>query len=305
MNRTLPRLRTGDRVRLVSPASTPDEAYVESTVRHLEHLGLKVELGDHVFDRLGYLAGPDKARLQDFNDALNDPGLAAIIATRGGKGAYRIAPGLDFAAAKAHPKLLVGFSEITILHLALYKHCGLPGVHGAAWLPEFDQRAAASFHEATFTTHSIVVDSNPDESTYDLTTSGNASGKLIGGNQDLLATAAGWMLPEFNGAILLLEAFGLRLGQMDRQLTMLRNAGHLQGLRGIAVGQYTDCGTDATTQGDWDTNDVIGPLLRGLGVPILGGLPIGHGSAPVAVPIGTMARLDADAGTLTVDSAVR
>ena len=113
------RLRPGDRVRLVSPASTPDQRHVEATIEHLEGLDLEVELGEHVFDRFGYLAGTDEARLGDLNAALRDPELKAVIATRGGKGAYRIADQLDFAAASQHPKLLVGFSEITILHLAL------------------------------------------------------------------------------------------------------------------------------------------------------------------------------------------
>lgn len=299
-----PRLKINDRVRLVSPASTPEESHVESTTRHLESLGLRVEIGEHVFDRLGYLAGTDEARLSDLNDALRDPEVKAIIATRGGKGAYRIAGDLDFKAASAHPKLLVGFSEITILHLALLKHCNLPGIHGAAWTPEFGTRAADSFRTAAFTNDSAIIKSELQVSTSALTTSGKASGKLIGGNQEMLATAAGWLLPAFDDAILLLEAFGMRLGQMDRHLTMLDKAGHLQGLKGIAVGQYTECGTDATTQGSWTTNDVIGERLRHLNVPILGGLPIGHGDSPVAVPIGTMATLDADSGTLTIESAV-
>jgi muramoyltetrapeptide carboxypeptidase len=300
-----PRLHPGDRVRLVSPASTPDERHVQATTRHLERLGLEVELGDHVYDRFGYLAGTDEARLSDLNDALRDPGVKAVITTRGGKGAYRIAGDLDFAAASRNRKLLVGFSEITILHLALLKHCGLSGIHGAPWVPEFDRRSAASFEAAAFSNAPVVIESDPQESTSALTTSGVARGRLIGGNQEMVATAAGWALPSLDGAILLLEAYGLRIGQMDRHLTMLERAGHLDGLQAIAVGQYTDCALpDAATQGDWTTNDVIGERLRRLGVPILGGLPIGHGDSPLAVPVGTMATLDAESGTLVVESAV-
>jgi muramoyltetrapeptide carboxypeptidase len=102
-----------------------------------------------------------------------------------------------------------------------------------------------------------------------------------------------------------LEAFGMRLGHIDRQLTMLTNAGLLRHVAGIAVGQYTDCGPDATTQGEWTAVDVLRDRLHRLGVPVLGGLPIGHGRPATAVPVGTMATLDADAGTLTVDPAVR
>jgi len=299
-----PKLKAGDKVCLVSPASTPEKIQVKATVEHLEALGLEVQLGKHVFDRHGYLAGTDEVRLKDLNDAIRDPAIRAVIATRGGKGAYRIAKDLDFKAASKNPKLLIGFSEITILHLALLKHCNLSGLHGAPWLPGFSARSAESFRLAAFTPGVITLESNKQESTHALTTSGMAQGRLIGGNEDMLATAAGWMLPSFDGAILLLEAFGMRMGQMDRHLTMLENAGHLTGLKGIAIGQYTECGPDATTQGNWTTNDVIGERLRRLNVPILGGLPIGHGDSPVAVPIGTMATLDANSGTLTVESAV-
>lgn len=300
------KLKRGDRVVFVSPASTPDRADIEDTAKWLHRkFGLEVEIGAHAFDELGYLAGTDENRLADINKALRDPGIKAIFATRGGKGAYRIADGLDFAAARKYPKLLVGFSEITILHLALYKHCGLSGIHGATWPEGWDKGSSASFCKAVFTTDQIVVKQNPSESTAELTTTGKATGILLGGNQDMIATAAGWALPSFKGAILLLEAVDMRLGHIDRQLTKLKNAGHLDGIVGVAVGQYTDCGPDATTQGDWTAIDVLRDRLSGWGVPILGGLPIGHGEHPVAVPLGTMATLDADIGTLTVAAGVK
>jgi muramoyltetrapeptide carboxypeptidase len=299
------RLRHGDVVRLVSPASTPDRESVNRTVRHLSGLGLEVELGAHVFDRLGFLAGRDEDRLADINDALTDPHVRAVITTRGGKGAYRIAAHLDFDAARNDPKLIVGFSEITFIQLALLRALGLCSLHGAAWDDAtFGSESATSFHTAAFSLDPVVIQSRPEETTSALTTTGSVTGRLIGGNQDAVAISAGWALPPLHGAILLLEAFNLRLGHIDRQLTMLANAGHLDGLVGVAVGQYTDCGTDPTTQGDWSELDVLRDQLSRLGVPILGGLPIGHGDRPQAVPIGATATLDADVGTLTVQPAV-
>lgn len=300
------KLKSGDRVRFVSPASTPDRGYVEGMARWLhEELGLEVEIGKHAFDKFGYLAGKDEDRLADLNDALRDPDIKAIFATRGGKGAYRIADGLDFDAARRYPKLLVGFSEITILHLALYKHCGLSGIHGAAWDDDFDKGSAASFRKAVLTTEPIIVTQDLQEPTSGLTTYGKVTGILLGGNQDMIATAAGWMLPSFQGAILLLEAVGMRLGHIDRQLTKLKNAGHLDGIVGVAVGQYTNCDPDDTTQGSWTAIDVLRDRLEGWGVPVLGGLPIGHGVHPRAIPHGTMATLDADMGTLSIEAAVK
>lgn len=297
------RLQPGDRVHLVSPASTPTEEAVAATTRRLVELGLDVVLGAHALDRVGYLAGTDEDRLDDINRALRDPDAAAVIATRGGKGAYRIAGRLDFAAAAAHPKLMIGFSEITILQLALLTRTGLASIHGAAWGDEDAPESAASFQRAAFTDDPIVVRADAAISTAPLTTSGRAGGLLIGGNQDMIATAHDWCLPDLDGAIVLLEDIDKRLGHLDRQLTRLIEVGALDRVAGVAVGQYEGCGPDASTEGDWTTNDVLADRLGTLGVPILGGLPIGHGDAPLAVPIGTRATLDADAGTLTVASA--
>lgn len=202
------KLKSGDRVRFVSPASPVSKGGLERGTKVLEDLGLRVEYGSHVYDvdkTLDYLAGKDEDRLADMNDALRDPGIKAIIATRGGKGAYRIADGLDFEAARKHPKLLVGFSEITILHMALLKHCGLVGIHGAPWDAEsFGDETAASFVKAIMSTDPIVMHSTTNEHTHVLTTQGKAKGLLIGGNQDSIATAAGWALPSFDKTILLL-----------------------------------------------------------------------------------------------------
>lgn len=300
------KLQPGDRVRFVSPASTPTREAVESGQRTLEDMGFRVELGKHVLDAWGYLAGRDEDRLADMNAALRDPGVKAIFSTRGGKGAYRIASGLDFDAARANPKPFVGFSEGTIIHLALYKHTGLAGIHGAPWKMEQDNGSLESFRHALLSSEPVLIHSRKTELTHTLTIGGKAEGILLGGNQDMIATAAGWALPSLDGAILLLEAVGMQLGHIDRQLTMLHESGALRGIRGIAIGQYTDCGPAANdSPHDWIILDVLRDRLGRLNVPILGGLPIGHGDNPRALPIGTRAILDADNGTLTVEAGVR
>jgi muramoyltetrapeptide carboxypeptidase len=189
------KLQPGDRVCFVSPASPVAKDSISKKV--LEDLGMLVEFGKHVYDvddTIDYLAGKDEDRLADINEALRDPGIKAIIATRGGKGAYRIADGLDFAAARKHPKLLIGFSEITILHMALLKHGIGGGIHGAPWGESFGKETAASFVKAITTTDPITIHFTKKEHTHALTTHGKAEGILIGGNQDSIATAAGWAL---------------------------------------------------------------------------------------------------------------
>jgi muramoyltetrapeptide carboxypeptidase len=142
----------------------------------------------------------------------------------------------------------------------------------------------------------IVVHPDPSEPTSALTTAGIAGGPLIGGNLDMMATAAGWALPDLRGAIILLEAVDRYLGDVDRQLTMLRKAGHLDGIAGIAIGQFTDFQPSRSLT----VVDLLRDHFRDVAVPILGGLPLGHGRQPVAALIGGAATVDADAGVLRI-----
>ncbi len=291
----------------MSPASTPTREGVDRAVRILRRWGLIPEIGDHVFDEYGYLAGTDEDRLADLNDAVRDPGVRAILATRGGKGAYRIAGDLDFASLRRDPKLYVGFSENTILELAIWKQCQITSIGGGmvSWtVAEQEQKNIEKLRRMLMTDDEVTIRRRRDEPTAALTTGGRVEGFVMGGNQDMVATAAGWALPSLEGAILLLEDVDKRLGFIDRQLTMLAKAGHLAGIAGVAVGRYYLCGPDETTQGGWTAVDVLGDRLTRLGVPILGGLPLGHGDNTESVPLGTSAVMDADAGTLTVVAAV-
>jgi muramoyltetrapeptide carboxypeptidase len=133
--------------------------------------------------------------------------------------------------------------------------------------------------------------------TADLTTSVVVRGILVGGNLDAVATAAGWMLPSLNGAILLLEVVEMGLGQVDRQLTMLRKAGHLNGLAGVALGQFTGFGPS----NGFTIIDLLREHLDALNVPILGGLPLGHGTDSLSTLVGVTAVLDATYQALTVE----
>lgn len=302
-----PRLRSGDRVRFVSPASTPDRERVACGAGILESWGLKVEIGTHAFDRKGHsLAGTDEDRLADINQALRDPGVRAIFSTRGGKGAYRIAHGLDFEAGRRDPKPLVGFSDITILHLALWQQCRLAGFHGphVGWDREYyGDDAANKLRQALMEPEPLTIHRDPREITAKVLVEGATNGILMGGNLSMIGRSVGWACPSFAGAILLIEAVDTFIGQIDGTLTQLRRSGCLEGLKGVAVGQFIR--SAEPKPGKWSVIDVLYDQLAELGVPILGGLPIGHGPHPPTVPLGTMATLDTTAGTLRIEPGVR
>ncbi|MFI7226935.1 LD-carboxypeptidase [Nonomuraea angiospora] len=317
-----PRLMPGDRVRVVSPASPPNAALVAAGVELLTSWGLRVELGEHVFDQWGYMAGRDEERVADLNDAFRDPGVRAVFATRGGKGAYRIVDDLDFGALARDPKPVIGFSDITHLHLAVWRHCRLAGLHGpfVNWNASVTGPASAeALRRALMTTDPVTVHRDPSEVTAQVgaagtmvgtatgTLAGTATGTLIGGNLSAVRTQVGAGLPSLEGAILFLEDNrGTGLGDVDRALTQLSRSGALDGVRGIALGQFLGFEEDDgdPTLGGWGVVDVLRDHLHRLGVPILGGLPAGHGDDPPTIPIGTEATIDTAAGTLTVQAAV-
>ena len=302
-----PRVRAGDRVRLVSPASWPERAAVDEQVAILEGWGLVPEVGEHVFDRWGFQAGREADRIADVDDAFRDPGVRAIVTTRGGAGAYRIADGLDLDAVRADPKPLVGFSDITNLHLALWQHARLVSVHGCL----VGVRAAASVRRLLMEPRPCVVTRDPDAYTAAVEVPGRATGPLLGGNLREVTGAIGAGLPDLRDAIVFLEDLRhVGLGQVDRQLTHLRRAGALDGIAGVALGLFT--GFDDHEDRGWYLLDVLRDRLGDLGVPVLGGLPAGHGGIgadgrpdQVALALGATATLDTAAGTLTVGPCVR
>ena len=301
-----PRLQPGDRVRLVSPASYPDQELLDYTIDVLEGWGLEPEVADHAMDIYGYMAGTDRQRIDDMNAAFRDPGVRALVTTRGGAGAYRIADDLDFAAVRADPKPLIGFSDITALHLSLLQHCGLASIHGCVVGPT----AQATVKSLLMSTEPITLTADSDAVSAAATVPGEATGRLIGGNLATVATAVGVRVPSLDGAILFLEDQRVvGLGTIDRQLTQLRASGTLDGIAGIALGSfeafrgYTDRG--------WELADVFQDRLGTLGVPIIGGLFAGHDLTDTdgspdqsAVPLGSTATIDTGAGTLTVDPIV-
>lgn len=290
-------LNAGDLVRFVSPASTPETAGVERRAEMLKSWGLRVEVAAHAFDKVSYLAGTDDDRLSDLEDALLDRDVRAVFATRGGKGSYRIAHRLAFDRIRLDPKPLIGFSDITLLHLVLLRECAAIGVHGALTSDADDNlsgEAAASLHALLMGNDRHLVHSDATLPSAALSTSGRAKGPLVGGNLDMIATAAGWALPSLRGAILLIESAGLGIGQFDRALTMLTRAGHFDGVAGIAIGHIT--GTPANPP--LDAIELLRQHLSGFGVPVLGGLPIGHDVDARPVLIGAQTEIDATAGLL-------
>ncbi|GAA0470067.1 peptidase S66 [Paractinoplanes deccanensis] len=295
------RLVPGDLVALVSPSGAIDPARTEAAAKSLESWGLRVRAGRNAHGRHGTFAGTDEQRLADLNDALRDPEVRAVLCLRGGYGMQRIVDGVDFDAVRADPKLVAGFSDITALHLALWHETGLATIHGPT-AGQLDRGpgtpTAESLRRALTTTAPVEIRADKAEDTYPVRIPGEAEGTLLGGNLAMLTSSIGTPhAPALDGAILLLEDVNEEPYRVDRMLVHLRRAGCFQGLRGVAVGQFTDCVDPDPSP---PVIDYLTTELSRLNIPVLGGLPIGHGPEQIAVGLGVHARLDATGGTLTV-----
>ncbi len=304
-SRTRPfrRLARGDLVRLVSPASWPERSWLDESAEILRGWGLRVEIGPHAMDRHGFSAGRDADRLADLNAAFTDPEVRAVVATRGGAGAYRIADHIDLDAVRTDPKPLVGFSDITHLHLALWRGAGVPAVHGAL----AGDTARETVRRVLMSDEPLITAARADAVSAAVRASGRATGRLIGGNLTAVATSAGARLPDLRGAILFLEDLRHKgLGFVDRLLTQLIESGSLDDIEGVVLGSFEGF-ADVVDRG-WTIVDVLQDRLGGLGVPVLGGVFAGHdlvgpdgGPDQTALPLGAMTTIDADAGTLACD----
>ncbi|SDL48270.1 muramoyltetrapeptide carboxypeptidase [Glycomyces sambucus] len=302
------KLVPGDLVVVPAPGGPSTAAAVARGVAVLEGWGLRVELTEHALDTFGYLSAPDADRLADLNYALAHPEAKALMTVRGGYGTTRIIDDADVEALEDHPKLVIGYSDITALHLAVAEQTRVPTLHSPmmAWSSNNTPATAESLRRAVMTADPVVLERDPAEPTAPVEVPGTATGKLLGGNLSLLAAEpdrSNW--PDMDGAILLIEEVEEARYRVDNMLTRVIRAGHFDGLAGIAVGQFVPHPLDQHKPGEWTMNEVITDRLGTLGVPVLGGLKIGHGPDPRVVPLGTEAVLDTAAGTLTVEAAVK
>jgi muramoyltetrapeptide carboxypeptidase len=308
------RLKAGDTVGLINPAGATyfshDLKIVEET---LEALGLASKPGRYAMSRYGYLAGKDAERAEDVNSMFADNDVQAILAIRGGWGCARILPLLDYDLISRHPKVLVGYSDITALILAVYARCGFATFHGPDGISTWNAFTVDYFKRVLFAGETVTM-SNPETTGDDLAqkrdrvvtiTGGTARGRLMGGNLSVLAGMVGSpYLPDWEGAILFLEDTGEDVYRVDRMITQLRLAGILDRLSAFVFGKCTRCGP-GEGYGSLTLEEVFADHIRPLGIPAWYGAMIGHIKDKFTVPIGIEAEIDADAGTIRLlESAV-
>ena len=309
------RLHPGDTIGLVAPASvTYESLQLQIALEALEAMGLKAKVGPHVMDRYGYLAGKDEDRALDINAAFADPEIDAVFALRGGWGASRLLPFLDFDLIAKNPKIFLGYSDITSLLNAIYAKAGVVTFHGPNVMSRWNEFTYRGMREVLFDARASTY-SNPEVIENDLVArkhrtqtinGGQATGHLIGGNLTLMSALVGTpYFPNASGAILFLEDVGEAIYRVDRMITQLKLSGVLGQVSGIVFGHFTDV-TPNPGLGNFALMDILNQHCEPLGVPCYFGAMIGHVEQQSTVPVGAVAEMDAGAGVLRLqEPAVR
>ncbi len=302
-------LKRGDVIGICAPASAPEEgALLERGIRYLERQGYRVEVGRHIHKRHGYLAGGDRERAEDVNRLFANRHVKAIIAARGGYGTLRILPLLNFRSIRRNPKIFVGYSDLTALHLALLTRAGLVSFSGPMVASDFGKTFGGAAEEQFW--HMLTSPSIPDpvkgENTGGHLTASRrrARGRIVGGNLSLLASMLGTgYLPSISPTLLMLEEIDERPYRIDRMLQQMRLAGVLGRSRGILLGQFIGC-APASGKSSLTLRQVFAEAFRAL--PVVSGLPFGHKRNPFTIPIGIRAEIDPGEQRLTfLESPVR
>lgn len=303
-------LKPGDTVGLVAPASyTFDLWRLDDAAARVRAIGLEPKFGKNVRGRRGFLAGTDEERVADLHDMFADRSVSAIFSLQGGYGTPRLLDRLDYDLIRRNPKILLGFSDITGLHLAISKKSGLVTFHGPNMLGSLPPRTLESLKKALFVAEPIGEVTNPEEADplnveFPLRTvaPGVARGRMTGGNLTLITHTMGTPYEiETKDRILLLEDTGEAPYRIDRMLVQLRLAGKLQSAAGIVFGTCTDCAPSRSSfEISLSLSDVLQELLGSLGKPVLAGILFGHTKEKAIIPIGVEAELDAGAKKLTI-----
>lgn len=295
-------LRKGDTLGLVSPAGRvyDEQVYVDME-RSLDEMGYRFRYGEHAKNAYGYLAGTDIERAEDLNRFFSDPEIDGILCIRGGWGCNRILPHVDFDTISRNPKFFGGFSDITALHLSIFSQTGLTTFHGPNGTSDWTPFTRRSFQRMAMgiETRGPLPPENFNVTSLQTLKSGRAVGRLIGGNLSLVCSLIGTpYFPDLTGAILFVEDIGEDVYRIDRMFSQLALSGQLDRLAGFVFGTCMDC--RATGRASLSLQQVLLDYLSDRAYPACFGLPFGHVSDNMTLPVGVQAELNADKGQITI-----
>lgn len=306
------KLKTGDVIGIIAPASAPvDPTKLENGIRYIEKNGYRVELGNNVSKINGYLAGTDQERADDLNSMFKNKDVKAIICLRGGYGASRILDKINYKLIRSNPKILVGYSEITALQMAILQKSGLVTFAGPMVATDFGNEITPYtedfFWRIISSSKKIGRLKYPDNEKLVSITKGGASGRIIGGNLSVFAALTGTeYFPDLKGRILMFEEVDELPYKVDRLLNQLRLLKVFKQIKGIILGRFVDCNEHDTSKRTLTLGEVMEDYMKDLKIPVLYTFPHGHIKDKVTVPFGINVKMNASKGFVEyLESAVK
>lgn len=298
------KLKFGDTIGIIAPASPTTEERVKKAHDKLIELGFKVKMGKSPYERYGYLSGTDTIRANDINEMFKDKEVDGIICIRGGYGTPRILDLLDYDAIRDNPKVFVGYSDITALHIAFTQISNLVTYHGpmvaSDMIGDFSEFSKDNLFKAIMNKAPIGKISNPQGEEIFTINGGVAEGTIIGGNLSLIVDTIGTPYEiDVKGKILFIEEVGEEPYNIDRMLNQLRLSGKLHEANGIILGDFNNCVSEKHDE-NLTLEQVIEDQIKPIGKPTIYNLQAGHCDPMVTLPFGVAARLDADKKELII-----
>ena len=296
-----PKLNAGDTVALVAPASFITEEELHDSVANINKLGLKVIYSKNILAKRGHLAGDDKIRAEDVNEMFSLNEVKGIVCARGGYGASRILPALDYELIKRNPKIFIGYSDITSLLYGIYSQTGLVCFHGPVGISTFNDFSLKYMQNLLMTPESelrlISDESNKDpDFKIEVIRSGIAEGELVGGNLSLAVSVIGTKYDvDYSGKILFLEEIDETPQRVDRMLTQLEQSGKLDAVTGVAMGVFKDSNVykgETKFEKSLTLSEIFYDRFYHLNIPVIYGLSFGHIENKFTLPFGINSRLN-------------
>lgn len=298
------KLKIGGTIGIISPASPLEKDKIEKGISFLKDLGYNILEGDHIYERQGYLAGSDKDRALDLNNMFKNKDVDMILCIRGGYGANRILPLIDFDLIRKNPKIFIGFSDITSLSNAIYKKAGLVTFHGPMLNSDFDPVSLSSFREClAYGIKPYIIENTENKFGVKLELIGNlgaAQGKLLGGNLALIVSLMGTPYDiDFKDNIIFMEDIGEEPYRIDRMLTSLELSGKLSDAAGFVLGQFTNCSLP-NYEKSLTLEQIIEDKILSLNKPTIVNFQSGHSYPKLTLPIGAKVRINGSSGNIEV-----
>ncbi|MCG0276796.1 MAG: LD-carboxypeptidase [Thermosediminibacteraceae bacterium] len=300
-------LKKGNTIGIVAPASPASAEKLNTAIKIIEDMGYRVKIGRSCYENYGYLAGSDDVRAYDINDMFASPEISAIFCMRGGYGTLRILDLLDYESISKNPKIFLGYSDITAIHIALIQKSGLVTFHGPMPAADFTCNDFNKFTKdamlKALTSNSPLGEIKSPEGypAAEMLVPGSAEGEIIGGNLSVIVSTIGTPYEiDTRGKLLMIEEIGEEPYRIDRMLTQLRLSGKLNDAAGIILGQFTNC-VPKHPEKSLTLDQVFRDILVPLNKPVIKGVCFGHEEHKATIPMGVKARIDGERAALLIE----